>query len=41
MIDAFCRWWLREEIEDKKRLILAYVELCNEYRREQNEEVNA
>tara|TARA_S200002703_G_scaffold111348_1_gene96991 strand:- start:1357 stop:1467 length:111 start_codon:yes stop_codon:yes gene_type:complete len=36
MIDAFCRWWLRDEIEDKKSLIAAYLGLIEEYRNQKN-----
>jgi len=36
MIDAFCRWWLRDELADKKALIAAYLELIEEYRNQKN-----
>jgi hypothetical protein len=38
MIDRFARWWLQEELDEKQRLIRAYIDLINEYRTQQKEE---
>ena len=35
MIDVFCRWWLRLEIEATRELLAGYVQLCNEYRNQE------
>lgn len=34
MIEAFCRWWLRLEIEATRELLAGYVQLVNEFRQE-------